>query len=85
MHIYLGKDWQNAAASTVTQRSLIIVEGFGHKLYMVTFISSLNVFENQHTRSFNCYRTVKQNYNKMLVDFDSNTLKLKWSDIRVLG
>jgi hypothetical protein len=82
MSIYLGKDRQNVRQmmtfTHVTVRSLTRrVEVVGFKLYMGTFFSSPDLFDDLHARAISCCGTVRQNHKGMPGNFDKKTLKVK--------
>jgi hypothetical protein len=92
MNIYLGSDRQNTAQTVRAKHAIVKtltrrIEGLGHKLYMGSFFSSPDLFDDLHTRAINCCGTVRQNCKGMPEGFDSKTLKLKRGDIytRVKG
>jgi hypothetical protein len=85
MSIYLGKDRQNATqtmtAIHATVKSLTWrTEGADYKLYVDNVFSSLDLFDDLHTRAINCCGIVRQNCKGMLGDSGNKTLNLKWGD-----
>jgi hypothetical protein len=86
MRVYLGKE-RTHATDTVTPTHATVAElkrriqNVGHKLYMNNFLSSLDLFDNLHTKAINCCGTVRLNRKGMPQDF-RNTLRLEWGDIK---
>jgi hypothetical protein len=62
---------------------ILRVKGHGHKLQMDNYFSSPDLHKNLTEQKLNCCTTVRPNCKGMPDDFRSNTLKLKWGDIRV--
>jgi hypothetical protein len=62
------------------------IENFGHKLYMDNFFSSLDLFDDLHTKAINFCGTVRLNRKGTPRDLGTK-LKLKWGDLntRVRG
>ena len=59
------------------------VEGFGHKLYMDSFFSSPDLYDNLTQKKILCCGTVRPHRKNMLKDIWPKTLRLKRGDIRV--
>jgi hypothetical protein len=57
------------------------VENVGHNLYMDNFFSSLDLFNDLHSRKINCRGTVRLNQKGMPQEF-RKTMKLTRGDIR---
>jgi hypothetical protein len=65
-------------ATHVTGRSLNRRgEGVGHELYMDSFFSSLDIFDDLYTKGINCCGTVRQTCKGMSVGLDKKSLELK--------
>jgi hypothetical protein len=74
MSIYLGKDRKHAtqmmtAIHTTVKGLTRRMEGVNHKLYMDNFFSSLDIYDDLHTRTINSCGTVTQNHKGMPGDF----------------
>jgi hypothetical protein len=63
----------HAAVRSLAKR----VEGVGHKLYMDSFFSSPDLFDDLHTRGINCCGTVRQNRKGIPRGIYKKMLKLK--------
>ena len=88
MNVYLGKDRQRAeqhpTATHTTMTNLTRgVEGFGHKLYMDSFFSSPDLYDDLAQKKILCYVTVRPHRKNMPKDLRPKTLRVKRGDIRV--
>jgi hypothetical protein len=63
MTVCLGKDRKHTTPSTATHVSVrglaARIEHVGHKLYMGSFLSSLALFDDLHTKTINCCGAVR--------------------------
>ena len=64
MTVYLAKTGNVTPSMTATHASVsglaASIEHVGHKLYMGSFFSFPALFNNLHTKTINCYRTVRE-------------------------
>jgi hypothetical protein len=86
MTVYLGKDRKLAIPTMTATHATVTgltgrIENLGHKLYMDSFFSSPELFDDLHTKAINCCGTVRQNRRGMPTDFQK-TLKLTRDDIK---
>lgn len=64
-----------ATIHAVVKSSTSRAEGAGHILYVDNFFSSQHLFDDLHTKVVTYCGTVRQNFKKMLGEFDSNDLE----------
>jgi hypothetical protein len=88
MKVSLGKDRQHTAqhmtATHVTVTELTRkIKGHGHKLYMVNFFPSPELFDDLAKKQIYCWDTVRLNRRRMPQDLAPKTTKLKRGDIAV--
>jgi hypothetical protein len=88
MGVYLGNDRQQpaqhlAATHTTVTNLTRRVEGVGHKLYMDSFFSSPDLFDDLAQKKIYCWGTVRLHRKGMPKDLKPKTLRLKRGDIRV--
>jgi hypothetical protein len=80
VRVYLGKD-RTCTTDTMTATHATVagltrrVENVGHKLYMDSFFSSPDLFDDLHSRKINCCGTVRLNRKGMPQEF-RKTMKL---------
>jgi len=84
MNIYLGKDRQRAEQHLTAKHSAVTsltkgVEGFGHKLYMDSFFSSPDLYDDLAQKKILCCETVRPHRKNLR----PKTMRLKRGDIRV--
>jgi len=88
MDVCIDKDRQRtaqhptAAYTTVTNLTRR-VEGYGYKVYMDSFFSSPDLFDDLARKNIYCCGTVRPNRKGMPKDLNPKTLRLKRGDIRV--
>ena len=88
MKVYLGKDRQRTAQHVTATHATVTelmrkIEGRGHKLYMDSFFSSPELFDDLANKQIYCCGTVRSNRRGMPQDLVPKTTKLKKGDIRV--
>jgi len=88
MKIYLGKDRQHMAQHMTATHVTVIeltrkIKGRGHKLYMVNFFPSPELFDDLAKNQIYCCDTVRLNRRGMPQDLALKTTKLKREDICV--
>ena len=87
MDVYLDKDGQRTAHMTATHTTVTNltrrIEGYGHKLYMDSFFSSPDLFDDLAQKKIYCCGTVRLHRKGMPRDLKHKTLRLKRGDIRV--
>jgi len=67
----------------VTNLRRVVVEEFGHKLYMDDFFSTPDLFDDMAQKKFFCCGTVRLHREGMFKDRKPKTLRLKLGDIQV--
>ena len=84
--MYLDKERKCATPSMTATHATVTglaarTEHVGHKLYMNSFSSSPALFDNLHTVTLNCCRTVRLKRKGMLKNF-GHKMKLKRGDLK---
>jgi hypothetical protein len=86
MTVYLGKDRKLATPTMTATHATVTgltgrIENLGHKLYMDSFFSSPELFDDLYTKAIIAVVLSKQNRRGMPTDFQK-TLKLTRGDIK---
>jgi hypothetical protein len=63
--MYLGKDRKHVTSSMTVTHATVAglaarIEHVGHRLYMDSFFSFPALFDDLHTKTINCYGTVRE-------------------------
>ena len=88
MNVYLSKERQRAEQHLTATHSTVTsltkgVEGFGHKLYMDSFFSSPDLYNDLAQKEILCCGTVRPYRKNMSKDLRPKTLRLTRGDIHV--
>jgi len=88
MNVYLDKDRQRAEQHLTATHTIVTnltkgVEGFGHKLYMDSFFSVPDLYDDLAQKNILFCGTVRPHRKNMPKDLRPKTLRLKRGDIRV--
>ena len=86
--LYLGEDEQLTSQHLTAQHATVReltkkVEGRGHKLYMDSFFSSPDLFDELTKKKINCCGTARPSTKGMPQDLKPKNMKLKQGDLKV--